>query len=142
MFTTIFDLRLLESRGARVFLAMNRSFRAHESQMQAAMRQRQQQLGGLRVSVMKEKEEELALFLEMKKREKERNDLLLNGSEEFDAPLGSKPGTSPIFNISSSTPAPTRKTGADDFLNSENDKNDALAFGEFAGNALKKTSNI
>lgn len=88
MFTTIFDLRLLESRGARVFSAMNRSFRAHESQMQAAMRQRQQQLGGIRVSVMKEKEEELALFLEMKKREKERNDLLLNGSEEFDAPLG------------------------------------------------------
>ncbi len=37
---------------------------------------------------------------------------------------GSKPGTSPIFNISSSTPAPARKTGADDFLNSENDKND------------------
>jgi len=37
---------------------------------------------------MKEKEEELALFLEMKKREKERSDLLLNGSEEFDAPLG------------------------------------------------------
>ena len=36
----------------------------------------------------KEKEEELALFLEMKKREKERNDLLLNTSEEFDAPLG------------------------------------------------------
>lgn len=37
---------------------------------------------------------------------------------------GSKPGTSPIFNISSSTPAPQRKTGADDFLNSDNDKND------------------
>uniref|UniRef100_A0A2N9FYF3 Uncharacterized protein n=1 Tax=Fagus sylvatica TaxID=28930 RepID=A0A2N9FYF3_FAGSY len=92
--------------------------------MQATMRQRQQQLGGLRVSVMKEKEEELALFLEMKKREKERNELLLNSSEDFDAPLGSKPGTSPIFNISSSTPAPARKTGADDFLNSENDKND------------------
>ncbi|GMY08202.1 isoform 5 of zonadhesin [Fagus crenata] len=103
---------------------MNRSFRAQESQMQATMRQRQQQLGGLRVSVMKEKEEELALFLEMKKREKERNELLLNSSEDFDAPLGSKPGTSPIFNISSSTPAPARKTGADDFLNSENDKND------------------
>jgi hypothetical protein len=56
--------------------------------MQATMRQRQQQLGGLRVSVMKEKEEELALFLEMKKREKERNELLLNSSEDFDAPLG------------------------------------------------------
>ncbi|ONI24588.1 hypothetical protein PRUPE_2G248600 [Prunus persica] len=99
---------------------MNRSFRAQESQMQAMMKQRQQ----LRASVRKEKEEELALFLEMKKREKERNDLLLNSSEEFDAPLGSKPGTSPIFNISSSTPAPQRKTGADDFLNSDNDKND------------------
>ncbi|XP_040365877.1 serine/arginine repetitive matrix protein 2 isoform X2 [Rosa chinensis] len=99
---------------------MNRSFRAQESQMQAMMKQRQQ----LRASMRKEKEEELALFLEMKKREKERNDLLLNSSEEFDAPLGAKPGTSPIFNISSSTPAPARKTGADDFLNSENDKND------------------
>ncbi|KAB1217750.1 hypothetical protein CJ030_MR3G014840 [Morella rubra] len=103
---------------------MNRSFRAQEPQMQAAVRQRQKQVGGLRASVMKEKEEELALFLEMKKREKERNDLLLNSSEEFDAPLGSKPGTSPIFNLQSSTPVPARKTGADDFLNSESDKND------------------
>ncbi|KAK7305856.1 hypothetical protein VNO77_43768 [Canavalia gladiata] len=103
---------------------MNRSFRAQESQMQAAVKQREQQFGGLRTSVMKEKDEELALFLEMKKREKERNDLLLHSSEEFDAALGSNPGTSPIFNISSSTPAPVRKTGVDDFLNSENDKND------------------
>ncbi|KAE7996623.1 hypothetical protein FH972_001331 [Carpinus fangiana] len=106
---------------------MNRSFRAQEPRMQAAVRQRQQQqLGGLRASVMKEKEEELALFLEMRKREKERNDLFLNNSEELDAPLGSKPGTSPIFNISSSTPAPApaRKASADDFLNSDNDKND------------------
>lgn len=37
---------------------------------------------------------------------------------------GSKPGTSPIFNISS-TAIPARKaTGVDDFLNSESDKND------------------
>ncbi|KDP44785.1 hypothetical protein JCGZ_01285 [Jatropha curcas] len=86
----------------------------------AAVKQRQQ----LRASMMKEKEEELALFLEMKKREKEQNNLLLNNSEEFDAPLGSKPGTSPIFNISS-TATPARKaSGADDFLNSDNDKND------------------
>ncbi|KAL2333348.1 hypothetical protein Fmac_014561 [Flemingia macrophylla] len=103
---------------------MNRSFRAQESQMHSALKQREQQFGGLRASVMKEKEEELALFLEMKKREKERNDLLLNSSEEFDAALGSNVGTNPIFNISSSTPAPVRKTGVDDFLNSENDKND------------------
>ncbi|XP_020217097.1 proteoglycan 4 [Cajanus cajan] len=103
---------------------MNRSFRAQESQMHSALKQREQQFGALRASVRKEKEEELALFLEMKKREKERNDLLLNSSEEFDAPLGSNAGTNPIFNISSSTPAPVRKTGVDDFLNSENDKND------------------
>lgn len=58
---------------------MNRSFRAQESQMQAALRQRQQKL--------KEKDDELALFLEMKNREKERNDLLLlrASSEDFGA---------------------------------------------------------
>ncbi|KAJ4720049.1 mucin-17-like isoform X1 [Melia azedarach] len=99
---------------------MNRSFRSQETQMQAAaLKQRQQ----LRASMMKEKDEELSLFLEMRKREKEQANLLLNNSEEFDAPLGSKPGTSPIFNISSST-TPARKIGADDFLNSDNDKND------------------
>lgn len=54
-------------------------------QMQATtLRERQQ----LRASMMKEKEEELALFLEMRKREKEQHDLLLNNTEEFDAPLG------------------------------------------------------
>lgn len=47
-----------------------------------------QQMGSLRSSVMKEKEDELALFLEMRKREKERNSLLLHNSEDFDAPLG------------------------------------------------------
>ncbi|XAR71937.1 hypothetical protein NMG60_11018398 [Bertholletia excelsa] len=100
---------------------MNRSFRAPDSQMQASTRQRPQ-LGSLRTSMMKEKEEELALFLEMRKREKERNNLLLQKSEDFEAPLGSKPGTSPLFNVASSAPA--RKTVADDFLNSDNDKND------------------
>ncbi|XP_052199986.1 uncharacterized protein LOC127806626 isoform X2 [Diospyros lotus] len=100
---------------------MNRSFRAEESQMQGSMTRRLP-IGGLRTSTMKEKEDELALFLEMRRREKERNDLLLQNSEELDAPLGLGPGTSPLFNIASSTPA--RKTGADDFLNSDNDKND------------------
>jgi len=56
--------------------------------MHSALRRREQQFGGFRTSVMKDKEEELALFLEMKRREKERSDLLLNGSEDFDAPLG------------------------------------------------------
>lgn len=67
---------------------MNRSFRAQEPQMQAPSKQRQQQVGSVRASTMKEKEDELALFLEMRKREKERNNLLLHNSEEFDAPLG------------------------------------------------------
>jgi hypothetical protein len=67
---------------------MNRSFRAQESQMQAALKQREQQFGGLTGSVTTEKDEELALFLEMRKREKERNDLLLHTSEEFDSGLG------------------------------------------------------
>ncbi|GMI69731.1 Basic Proline-rich Protein 1 [Hibiscus trionum] len=104
---------------------MNRSFRAQqETAMQAAVLKQRQQL---RPSIMKEKEEDLALFLEMRKREKEQNRLLLNhSSEDFDAPLGSKHGTSPIFNLSPSTATPVRKTvaAADDFLNSDSDKND------------------
>ncbi|KAE9606173.1 hypothetical protein Lalb_Chr10g0105111 [Lupinus albus] len=101
---------------------MNRSFRAQESQMQASLKK---QLGILRSSLIKEKDDELTLFLEMRNRDKERNnDLLLRASEDFDAPLGSNPGSSPLFNISSSTTGPARKTGVDDFLNSENDKND------------------
>ncbi|KAK8553003.1 hypothetical protein V6N13_055780 [Hibiscus sabdariffa] len=103
---------------------MNRSFRAQqETAMQTdALKQRQQ----LRASLMKEKEDELALFLEMRRREKEQSALLNHSSEDFDAPLGSKPGTSPIFNLSAPTTTVARKTGAaaDDFLNSESDKND------------------
>ncbi|XVE52516.1 hypothetical protein DITRI_Ditri02bG0128400 [Diplodiscus trichospermus] len=103
---------------------MNRSFRAQqETAMQAAA------LKQLRASMMKEKEEELALFLEMRKREKEQSNLLHNHTSEdfdFDSPLGSKPGTSPIFNLSAPTTTPARKTGgaSDDFLNSDSDKND------------------
>jgi len=37
---------------------------------------------------------------------------------------GSNPGNSTLFNVPSAAPAQARKTGADDFLNSENDKND------------------
>ncbi|KAL2541728.1 Uncharacterized protein Adt_02706 [Abeliophyllum distichum] len=82
-----------------------------------------EQMGTLRLK--DNKDEELALFQEMRKREKERNNLLLlQNSDEFDAPLGSRLGSSPIFNITSATPAPVRKTGADDFLNSDNEKND------------------
>ncbi|CAK9135783.1 unnamed protein product [Ilex paraguariensis] len=102
---------------------MNRSFRAQETGMRAALKQqRQPQIGSLRTSVMKEKEEELSLFLEMRKREKERDNLLFQNSEEFDVPLGADQGSYPIFNIPLATPA--RKAGADDFMNSENDKND------------------
>ncbi|XP_022890949.1 mucin-5AC-like isoform X2 [Olea europaea var. sylvestris] len=80
-------------------------------------------MGNLRLK--DNKDEELALFQEMRKREKERNNLLLlYNSDEFDAPLGSKIGSTPIFNITAGTPAPLRKTGADEFLNSDGEKND------------------
>ena len=87
---SVLQLVIFEIFGQRSLgdFKMNRSFRALESQMQAPVKQRQQQVGGLRASVRKDKEEELALFLEMRKREKERNDLLSNHAEEFDAPLG------------------------------------------------------
>ncbi|XP_057788752.1 uncharacterized protein LOC131005720 [Salvia miltiorrhiza] len=92
---------------------MNRSFRAPD----------RGQIGSLRPR--DNKDEDLALFREMRKREKERNDLLLlQNSDEFDAPLGPRSGSSPIFNIASGTTAPVRKNVADDFLNSDNDKND------------------
>ncbi|KAK1377933.1 endochitinase A-like [Heracleum sosnowskyi] len=99
---------------------MNRSFIAPERGMQGGVLKREQ----MRASVMKEKEDELALFLEMRRREKERNSLLVQNVDEFDAPLGLTTGSSPIFNIESTTPAPARKTAADEFLNSDNDKND------------------
>ncbi|XP_077236840.1 uncharacterized protein LOC143878433 [Tasmannia lanceolata] len=81
---------------------MNLSFRAQE-----------------KAHVMKEKEEELALFLEMRKREKDRNNLSL--LHDFDLHLGSKQGSSSIFKIVSSTPC---KNASDNFLNSEGEKND------------------
>ncbi|KAI3815993.1 hypothetical protein L1987_15677 [Smallanthus sonchifolius] len=105
---------------------MNRSFRAPEKGMPepAALKQRQQQMmGSFRKSGVKEKEDELGLFLEMRKREIERDQLLLQSAEdEFDSSLGSVEGSSHMFSMPSATPA--RKTGADEFLNSENDKND------------------
>ncbi|XP_022880082.1 mucin-5AC-like isoform X2 [Olea europaea var. sylvestris] len=92
---------------------MNRSFWASEREQMGNLRQKDS------------KDEELALFQEMCKREKERNNLLLlQNSNEFDAPLGSRIDGSPIFNITAATPAPVRKTGADEFLNSDGEKND------------------
>nr|KYP36376.1 hypothetical protein KK1_042504 [Cajanus cajan] len=95
---------------------MNRSFRAPESPMQAAFKQRHQQLGTLSSSPrLIDRDDELALFLEMRNREKEHYDSLLRAAEEADAAaLGNS-----LFSVPSA-----RKTGADDFLNSENDKND------------------
>ncbi|TXG58789.1 hypothetical protein EZV62_016618 [Acer yangbiense] len=76
--------------------------------------------------VMKERDEELALFLEMRRREKEKNNLLLvHNSIDLNTSLVSNGGGSPISKIVSFAPAATRKTtAADKFLNSENDKSD------------------
>ena len=54
-----------------------------------SIRPRVLQLKSHRASAMREKEDDLALFLEMRKREKEKNDLLLlRDSEELDESLG------------------------------------------------------
>ncbi|CAO2817049.1 unnamed protein product [Amaranthus hypochondriacus] len=101
---------------------MNRSFRGPETLM-PSIRPRVPQLKSHRASTMREKEDDLALFLEMRKREKGKNDLLLlRDSEELDESLVSQPGSSPLFNIPSTTPA--RKTGLEDFLNLDGEKND------------------
>ncbi|KAI3939057.1 hypothetical protein MKX01_001925 [Papaver californicum] len=66
-------------------------------------------------------EEELALFIEMRKREKDRSNLLNSGGDSLEAQsLGSKLEKSPVYKIVSST----RPRKADEFLNSENDKSD------------------
>ncbi|GAU36639.1 hypothetical protein TSUD_212920 [Trifolium subterraneum] len=88
---------------------------------------RQSQLDVFRSSsFVIDRDDELALFHRMKNFENENHDLLLRDStEEFvDSAFGSNPRSSRLFDISSSTDAPVRKTGADDFLNSEIDKND------------------
>ncbi|XP_045829966.1 mucin-5AC-like isoform X1 [Trifolium pratense] len=104
---------------------MNRSFRATESQMRTALRQSQLEVFRSSSFVI-DRDDELALFHQMKNCENENDDLLLRDSaEEFvDAAFGSNRRSSRLFDISSSTDAPMRKTGADDFLNSEIDKND------------------
>ncbi|KAH7672914.1 hypothetical protein IHE45_09G088900 [Dioscorea alata] len=75
-------------------------------------------IGGrtLKGAMAKDKEEDLALFLEMRKRE---TLLLLHNTDEVER---SEPGASHIFKIPPS--APPRKAGIEDFLNSDNDKND------------------
>ncbi|XP_011047445.1 PREDICTED: mucin-2-like [Populus euphratica] len=80
--------------------------------------------------VMKEKDEELTLFLEMRRREieREKNNLLLNSSaDEPQAPLGL--GSNDLSLVSnkitvSSIVPPPRKTATEKFLDSENDKSD------------------
>lgn len=75
---------------------------------------------------MKERDEELALFLEMRRREKENeknNLLLLQNSEELDlSNLESNHENSMISKMVSSVQP--RKTVVEEFLNSENDKSD------------------
>ncbi|KAJ8747213.1 hypothetical protein K2173_008473 [Erythroxylum novogranatense] len=75
--------------------------------------------------VTKEKDDELALFLEMRRRdkEKERNMFLfLHDSDVLDAPPGNNAASSPISKfVSFLLP---RKTAAERFLDSENEKSD------------------
>ncbi|KAH9614847.1 hypothetical protein KSS87_016660 [Heliosperma pusillum] len=107
--------------------AMNRSFRGRESLM-PSIRQSVPQLKSLHSTTTNNKnannkEDDLALFLEMRKRDKEKSDLmLLNNSDDLNHSLVSQPGSSPLFEIPMAKPA--RKTGPDEFLNSDGEKND------------------
>ncbi|XP_076931158.1 uncharacterized protein LOC143596205 isoform X2 [Bidens hawaiensis] len=102
---------------------MNRSFRAPEKGMPAGLKPRQPQMMSFKKNAVKDKEDELGLFLEMRQREIECDQLLLQNTEdEFDSSLGSVEGSSHMFSMPSATAA--RKTGTDEFLNSEDDKND------------------
>ncbi|MCD7458591.1 hypothetical protein HAX54_038626 [Datura stramonium] len=70
--------------------------------------------------VMKEVDEDLAMFLEMRRSEKDMNDQLAKcNSEELDQQLGSEVDFSLLSNETSMKPA-----NQDYLLNSENDKND------------------
>ncbi|CAI0424223.1 unnamed protein product [Linum tenue] len=71
--------------------------------------------------VTKEKDEELALFLELRRREKEkeRSNLVAGFPVTMDAPLGIKGGIPPLTQT-----GPQRRTAAEKFLDSENDKSD------------------
>lgn len=71
-------------------MVMNRSFRAPEKEMPVAVKQRERHAPtSVRCLGIREKEEEPGLFVEMKQREKERHDLLVQGAEaEFDSSLG------------------------------------------------------
>lgn len=76
--------------------------------------------------VMKEKEDDLALFHELRRREKERSNLLLHQKPtNFDAPSGLKPDHSCAKIVSLAFPF---KTAAEKFLYSENDKSDYDCF--------------
>ncbi|XP_059667973.1 uncharacterized protein LOC132313286 [Cornus florida] len=72
--------------------------------------------------VMKENDDDLALFLEMQNSEKERKDLLFQNSNELDNQLGSKQDRSQITKIP--LRLPVKMDRLDDFLNSENNKTD------------------
>ncbi|KAH9325428.1 hypothetical protein KI387_005606, partial [Taxus chinensis] len=70
----------------------------------------------------KERDDDLALFHEMRKREKERI-LLTARSDDLESShrAATKPGSSPVYKMPES---PVRKTRSDDFLNADGDKND------------------
>ncbi|KAJ8753882.1 hypothetical protein K2173_000136 [Erythroxylum novogranatense] len=75
--------------------------------------------------VTKEKDDELALFLELRRRDKEKDKnrlLFLHDSDALDAPPVNNSGGSPISRMVSSVPH--RKTAAERFLDSENEKSD------------------
>ncbi|KAJ4789379.1 flocculation FLO11-like protein [Rhynchospora pubera] len=102
---------------------LNRSYNMGE-------RERESMVGNGRTlgMVIKEKDEELALFLEMRKREKEEKEKERENKEgstdSVDPMQELKGGVVPLYNKVVHNTTLVRKAGIDDFLNSDNDKND------------------
>ncbi|GLJ30693.1 hypothetical protein SUGI_0608090 [Cryptomeria japonica] len=74
-------------------------------------------------NMMKERDDDLALFHDIRKRDnKFSGNLLLPVSEEFEAVLGDKISSSPLYKIPESTAR--RRGGSGDFLTADGDKSD------------------
>ncbi|GLJ40775.1 hypothetical protein SUGI_0843240 [Cryptomeria japonica] len=111
--------------------AMNNNQRASRDsaylmqQNNLLLHRRGRSLGSVVRDREKERDDDLALFHEMRKREKERNNILFLTAHSDDlesSPIAAtKSGGSPVYKMPES---PVRKTVADDLLNADGGKND------------------
>ncbi|KAJ3693688.1 hypothetical protein LUZ60_009168 [Juncus effusus] len=114
-------------------LSLSRSYNMGERERDRGERERgeSKSVSGRTLGmVIKEKDDELALFLEMRKREKEDKERDRDKEANFHhQPLEMRGSGVPMYNNNNNNKTipnipSIRKAGIDDFLNSDNDKND------------------